>query len=267
MNVTHSPATLVSTLEQLKEKALQHLASKNESILSEKEMREINEQILERLLPLLKKGSHTTASLKGLCTRIKSSNDVIMSYGAYLSTVAIVLGYGSWQSLMTNVNRDDSVENRYFKKFEVNVSMAFEETNVPVTKGLAKLAKGSHVTWANLQSLLKKLSSPDLYPVIDALLMEMQMAVGITAATDPRGDMLFAVFRENDNDTDYTILGEKYRPPFEREGAYPTVMVHVRTYPLSSRIESISLPKGHCYSPRTIRDRVTEQRANKHRME
>ena len=266
MKVIQAPAVHASSLEQLKTRVVSYLSQQiKPGNIIDPEVKKAATEIAEKLFVGINKEFAITAMVKGLCVRTMSAHaNLQLPYEVYLHAAATILGYGSWQALSKEATQDDLVVNHYHGRFSGKKPADDPETSIPYAKGLASLAKGTMVTWAALHRIMYKLSSPSLHPHIDTLLMEMQVAVGITAATDPRGDMLFAIFRDPNMEDCFIIFGEKYRPPQEKEGTYKTVMVRVKTYPMTNRIESISSPRGDCYSPITIKQMVDMYRAVRH---
>lgn len=267
MNVNHTPASRPATLAALKLKVHQYLASqirdygKDDSALTQERVRARAGEIYTRFITLLAKPSFSPAMVKGLCIRAKNAEGRYeLAYGVYLHTCAIILGYHDWYDALRHQSPGKMIPNMNYQRFSDTPVAPIRESNVSGVKGLATLSKGSLVTWARLKQVLCNLSDQDMHQHIDSLLMEMQMAVGVTNPQDPRGDMLFAVFCDHTDEDAYVILGERYRPPNEVEGKYKTVMVKVTTYPLSNRILSISTPDGDSYSPFTIKQLVLHVR-------
>lgn len=265
MKVNHPTGQLASSSEQLMTRVISYLSQQIKSgPIIDHVVKAVATNIAQVLASAIRTEFVITANVKGACVRAqKLDSGFKLTYATYLHACAILLGYTDWHAVMAEATQDDLVLNRYFRAFNTKPAEHYSETSIPFAKGLATLAKGTHVTWAVLKRVLHKLSDSSMHTHIDSLLMEMQHAVGITAAADPRGDMLFAVFRDPNLEDSYIIFGEKYRPPKERDGKYLTVMVRVKTYPLSNRVESISTPRDNCYSPMTIKQMVETYRAMK----
>ena len=268
MKVNQETSSLSPTLSALKLRVHQYLASqinRNIKDIDSATVRDGAGKIFDTLFPIIMRPSISPASIKGICIRAKKK-DVItpysaLPYAAYLHACSIILGHASWHTAMTDLNKSSMITNEYYQKFDNHGLILPEETSIPNATALETLAKGTHVTWANLKKILSKLSDTSLHSDIDSLLMEMQHAVGIEPPIDPRGDMIFAVFMDDTEDNSYFILGEKYRPPSEVEGPYKTVMVNIKTYSMSNRIMEIRRPKGYTYAPFTIKQLLQDRRA------
>ncbi len=262
MNVNHTPASLAPTMAALRLRVRQYLElhlTRN-TTQTDQAIRVKTSEIYDKLKNLLLKASYSPASVKGICIRVKNhEGHFVMSYAVYLHACALLLGYNSWQDAMIQQTKGGMIPSLYYKVFSETFSVPIRES-IPKAKGLAALSKGMPVHWSKLKAILCKLSDQDMHPHIDSLLLEMQMAVGVTTPSDPRGDMLFAVFNDETEEDSYIILGERYRPPNEVNGKYRTVMVKVKTYSMSNRIMSVSTPNGDSYSPFTIKQLVQHVR-------
>lgn len=222
--------------------------------LDEAEREVLAKNIVDKLLQINGIEFATIPQIRGLCHRAEMQfRRAGLRLGAYLHAVSVLMGYMGWDSVMkeTEKSKGSVAKNHFFLAPALNRRVS--DTYLHDIKSLSTLAKGVHVTWQKLLKILRNLSTEDMHPEIDALLLEMQMAVGIYGVTDPRGDMLFAVFHDPNVEDGYLILGEKYRPKNEVEGSYRTVAARVRTYPLSNRIMSITVPKNNCYHPTSIK--------------
>lgn len=263
--INQSTVSPIKTPENLRVLILSYVNSCIDAKRLDKKNPEVSahaNEIVDDIMDHGKKEFLSLTTIKGICARIHTKHKKLdLPYATYLHCFAMLFYYTTWQSLVraSMGHKEELVTNNHHHLFTARIGAPFpplRETNIPNAKGLSTLAKGTHVTWQSLRKILRKLSIEDMHPAIDSLLLEMQMAVGITAANDPRGDMIFAVFHDPNVENGYLILGEKYRPKAETSGSYRTVMVRVKTYPLSNRIMSISVPKDNCYSEISIKTAV-----------
>lgn len=230
------------------------------------EAKDIAGSVVQKLQPVLVVKDVTSAYVKGLCYRINAANtelSTIMIYHHYLQAAAILMGYDDWHDLMKAVDKSDIIP---IDVERTEPPMRVRKDATQVRGGLHALAKGTHITWKDMRETLRKLSRQDMHPMIDALMIEMQLKVGITSTNDPRGDMLFAVFPDPSaemGDDWFMILGEKYRPPHERDGEYKTAMMAVQTHPLSNRIAQITGGKMDEYSDVSIKEMVEATRRSR----
>jgi hypothetical protein len=247
-----------------KEHAIGYLASLlSQSGKNDLEAKNTAGDLVFKLAPVLIVKDVTASYVKGLCHRVSTANpelSTVLSYHNYLQAAAIILGYDGWHPLMKAVDKSDLIPVDVERDV---VPLTHRNKASQVRGGLHALAKGTHITWKDMRDTLRKLASHDMHPMIDAVMMEMQMKVGITSASDERGDMLFAIFPDPSSDMGddwFMILGEKYRPPQERDGEYKTAMIAVQTYPLSNRIAHIEGGKIDEYSTVSIKEMVEATR-------